>query len=501
MTENLLLYYLLTGFPLTLGGVIQAVSKEKEKLATASIWIGWLGALGAWFTGIPFRESSTEWGFRVDEVSWIMASLILFVSATVHQFSLSFMAGDRNYRRYFTLLTLVTLNMLMLAIADNIWLFSGFWMGGNLLLVLLMMHKREWRAAKNSALLALATFSFGMLFLIGGMTLLWTMSGSFSLSQIALQRQDFSSYSLGLALMLFIVTAFTQSGGWPFHKWLLSSLNSPTPVSALMHAGLVNGSGLLLVRLAPLFFQEKFALTLLFIASFITLILGGVWKLVQSDIKRMLAASTMTQMGFMMMQCGLGLFPAALAHLCWHGLFKAYQFLRSGSILGEKREVMTSHKRGPLTYLAALFCGVAGAGGFALGAHLSFFSGDTTFGLILFSAIASVQLALAFFKNRSSPLFVGAVSLICFFMGGIYGVTVWGIEKAVESLQLMEPQPLTLWHLLLFAATILIWIAFNLTRSFDLAKLPGGARLYVAILNASQPHPETLTSNRSDYRF
>jgi len=128
----------------------------------------------------------------------------------------------------------------------------------------------------------------------------------------------------------------TQSAIWPFHTWLISSLNSPTPVSAIMHAGLINGGGFLLTRFAGLFVQSTGMLQVIFFLGLLTALIGTLWKLMQHDIKRMLACSTMGQMGFMIAQCGLGLFPAAIAHLCWHGLFKAYLFLSSGSAAHEK---------------------------------------------------------------------------------------------------------------------------------------------------------------------
>ena len=104
-----------------------------------------------------------------------------------------------------------------------------------------------------------------------------------------------------------------------------------------MHAGLINGGGFLLARFAPMLAIQPPILNLIFIAGITTALLGTLWKLMQSDVKRMLACSTMGQMGFMIAQCGLGLFPAAVAHLSWHGLFKAYLFLSTGSAAKEKR--------------------------------------------------------------------------------------------------------------------------------------------------------------------
>ncbi len=213
-----------------------------------------------------------------------------------------------------------------MAVSDHLALYFVSSCLSHALLVRRMEHKSNWKAARASAALAgknylLAAFFMGFAFLLLGFeTGSWTLRG-------ILAYQEAASSTMILPLVLLILAAMAQSAIWPFHRWLLSSLNSPTPVSALMHAGLINGGGFLLIRFAPLFAHHPGLLTLVFCVGLTSAFLGTLWKLLQSDVKRMLACSTMGQMGFMMMQCGLGLFSAALTHLLWHGLFKAYLFL------------------------------------------------------------------------------------------------------------------------------------------------------------------------------
>jgi NAD(P)H-quinone oxidoreductase subunit 5 len=472
-----------------------------SRIASLGIWIGFINALIAWCISLPFSEKNESWGFIANEVSWLMAILILFVSAIVHQFSLRYMAGDRCYRRYFLFLSLITVSTLLMVASDNLVFLITFWSLSNLMLALLMVHKFEWAAAKNSGILTIKTFVLGLVFLIAGTGLLAYESGTLSLRLITENSESLSASIRMIALFFIILAAFTQSGGWPFHGWLVSSLNSPTPVSAFMHAGLVNGGGLLLARFAPVFFHERLLLNILFMLAVITLILGGIWKLLQSNIKLMLAYSTMTQMGFMMMQCALGLFPAALAHLCWHGLFKAFLFLRSGSTIAEHRRTHEERVNTVSTFFLSSFCGVIGAIGFIIGSGLSFTLVDTTAVLILFSWMASTQVSHTLLQKEKSPLFVLTASVFCLATGILYGLTVDLIEVAVAPLQIWQPQVLNSIHIIAITLIFCIWIALNLNSFTDREGSLWWRRFYVRMLNASQPDPKTITSSRNGYKF
>lgn len=506
ITENSTVYYFLMIIltPL-LGLFINLLFFKKlqlgSRIASLGIWIGFINALSAWFIDLPFSEKNESWGFIANEISWLMATLILFVSAIVHHFSLRYMAGDRNYRRYFLFLSLITISTLLMVASDNIIILVFFWSLSNLILVLLMIHKFQWAAAKNSGVLAIKTFLLGIIFLSAGTGLLAYESGTLSLHLIVENSESLPDSTRMIALFFIILAAFTQSGGWPFHGWLISSLNSPTPISAFMHAGLVNGGGLLLVRFAPIFFYETLSLNILFILAVITLILGGIWKLIQSNIKRMLACSTMTQMGFMMMQCGLGLFPAALAHLCWHGLFKAFLFLRSGSTIAEDRCMNKERVHTLPTFFLSSLCGVIGALGFIFGSGLLFTLADTTAVLIFFSWMASTQVAHTLLQKKQSIFFVLTASIFCLVTGVIYGLTVDLIEVAVSPLQIWQPKLLNSIHISAVTFIFCIWIALNLKPFTDLEGSLWWRRFYVGMLNASQPDPRTITSGRNGYKF
>lgn len=436
--------------------------------------------------------------FRADSLSWVMAGLILFVFLNVTAYSSRYLAGDRNRRshQYFTLL--LGACALCMAIADHLLILLVAWVSSNLLLVRLMMHKAQWIAARNSGLLALRTFSVGFILLGAGFWLLAANAGTASISSIV-QTQNTSTTSFA-GLILVAMAAMTQSAAWPFHRWLISSLNSPTPVSALMHAGIVNGGGFLLVRFAPLYAREPVLLHCLFVAGLITAIVGTFWKLIQTDVKRMLACSTMGQMGFMLMQCGLGLFAPAVSHLCWHGLFKAYLFLNAGSVVHEKRSLPPSQTQSVLRLMLSGLAGTFGALMFALTSGTNIGIADTSCLMIMLAFMAAAQLSLGLLSTRLSLSRLTLALLAGTGAGALYGISIRIIETTLTSLHAMQPQPMDALYFLGIALIFLAWLSMILNPPDRTRSSAAWKRIYMAGLNASQPHSNTVTATRTAYK-
>lgn len=437
--------------------------------------------------------------FHFDVLSWVMMGLVAFVGLCVSSFSSRYLKGDRAYSRFFILLGLMIACVLVMVCANHVALFLAAWAMSNALLVALMIYKPGWKAAYNSGWLAAKAFALGFVSLASGVAILAFQSG-----QNTLQGMIYAHYDpvvLSIALGLIFIGAMSQSAIWPFHKWLISSLNSPTPVSAIMHAGLVNGGGFLLARFAPLYFVLPDFLTIIFIFGIVTAVLGTLWKLMQSDIKRMLACSTMGQMGFMIAQCGMGLFPAAVAHLCWHGLFKAYLFLASGSAAQEKR-LDLHYPPSMKAFASALLCGLMGGWAFSALSEKSLFAGDTTLVLIVLVVITSTQFSLPMIRNGGFGSFVSAlVSTVLF--GALYGVSVHAMEGLLKPLGISQPQELSGVYYMGLGVLVLSWLGLLFGR------VPKEAQacpewilsIYVRMLNASQPHPTTVTAQRSHYKI
>lgn len=438
--------------------------------------------------------------FRFDSLAMVMTLLVAFISLSVASFASRYMQGDRNYTRFFSLLILMTLSLMLMVSSDHIFLLLMAWGMANLFLVILMVHKKNWKAAYASGTLSAKNFMLGFVCVGLAFLLTYYATGLTSVSQINSISTDTSI--ILLAKVFLLLGMMTQSAIWPFQGWLISSLNSPTPVSAMMHAGLVNGGGFLLVRFAPLYFNDDFLLTVIFLIGLLTALIGSLWKLMQPDVKRMLACSTMGQMGFMLAQCGLGLFPEAVAHLCWHGLFKAYLFLASGSAAQEKR-LDLGRPPTKLSFCLSLICGFFGSYSFAFMSNEQWFSGDTRLFLVMIAFMAGAQLSLQIIgKSPSNRLPIALLFTIV--MGGLYGSSVYLITSILAPLNLLYPQELGIIHFFALTLLVLAWLSVLFGQNFfaRTADIPPWAlRFYVKALNASQPNRATVTSHHNHYKY
>ncbi|HAT1923017.1 TPA: oxidoreductase [Legionella pneumophila] len=439
--------------------------------------------------------------FHASTLSLLLTTLILFISFIIHRFSLRYMHGDKCYRRYFFKLSAITLTTVVMALADNLLLFWLAWSASNLLLINLMIHKSQWKAAYNSGILTLKTLLPGSLLLITAFWILFTLNNTLSIETITSAVSNKSSPAIAVALGFIILTAMTQSAIWPFHRWLMSSLNSPTPVSALMHAGLVNGGGFLIVKFAPLFVTQANLLTILFIFGALTALLGTLWKLLQWNIKSMLASSTMAQMGFMMMQCGLGLFPAAIAHLCWHGLFKSYLFLNSGSALQQKKYQNKSHPEKLTTLLISFVGGLAGMYGFAFITGKPILSLQASTFLLSFAFITGTQLTLGLIAGEKRFKKVMLTLALVFSIGIFYGGSIHLIESLLPNLTGLPQYQLTSLQGLTLIVFFFLWIVFSLGLFKKIRETRLWDWFYMYMFNASTPHPKTITANRHTYYY
>ncbi|MCX7091753.1 MAG: proton-conducting transporter membrane subunit [Legionellales bacterium] len=503
MTNSLMTYLslLLTISPiigLTLNVLFNSNPKMGSQLAATAVGMGLI--LSIILLGHCYADNTTVYffGLKVDSLGFLMTTLIFFVSTIVHQFSIRYMAGDRNYKSYFYKLSLMTSSAAIMALADQLPLFFAAWCVSNYLLISLMIHKENWEAAAYSGKLTFKTLFGGAVIFLTAIIVMYFEAGSLSIS--AITQQTIHSQALLVALFLCIITAMTQSALWPFHRWLTSSLNSPTPVSAIMHAGLVNGGGFLLVRFAPMLVEHTMLLNFIFCIGVISAILGTLWKLVQSDVKRMLACSTMGQMGFMMIQCGLGLFPAAIAHLIWHGLFKAFLFLSAGSAVQSKKADSQSRSSSLSAFVISCLYGLLGAYCFAWFSHKSFFSMNTTAFLIGFAFIASTQAAHSLLNKNVTVFKHGLAMTAAVLSGAIYGCSIHLIETAIPSIS-MAHHTMNILHLSAFIGFIVVWLLLNLECLTFIQKTSFWKRSYIALLNGSQPHPKTITSIRQTYQY
>ena len=287
-----------------------------------------------------------NWGILLaDPLSTLMGLLIAGISLIVRIYSVRYMVEDEGYSRFFMLLDLMTVTLLvMVAAGDLLTLIVAWHLVGVLLYFLLGFDNRS-HTAYRYAFWTLITYRIGDIALVLAAGLLYHAYGTWSLAEIFAQvtenpgvHEYFGCKLESIVGVLLAVAAFARSAQFFLHTWLPYTMDGPTPVSALMHAGIVNAGGFLINRFAPIFIQTDAVLHWLFIVGLVTAIIGSVLMLTQNDIKKALGYSTMGQMGFMIMECGVGAFSLAIYHLIAHGLFKGTLFLGAGAVINEARK-------------------------------------------------------------------------------------------------------------------------------------------------------------------
>ena len=280
-----------------------------------------------------------------DPLSALLAAIILGISLIVHLYSIRYMAEEAGYGQFFVLLDLMTSALLFMVIAgDLITLVIAWYLVGVLLYFLLGQDTRS-QTAYRFAFWTLITYRIGDIPLILAAALLYNAYDTWSLTTIfaGIMANPDAHQVMGLPLTdvvaaLIGLAAFARSAQFLLHTWLPYTMDGPTPVSALMHAGIVNAGGFLINRFAPVFVHSGDVLNWIFIVGLITAVFGSLLMLTQNDIKKALGYSTMGQMGFMIMECGIGAFSLAIYHLFAHGVFKGTMFLSAGSVINNARQ-------------------------------------------------------------------------------------------------------------------------------------------------------------------
>jgi len=305
-------------------------------------------ALGLALTGTPpeaFAIGSSWGSLLFDPLGTLMAVVISGISLIVHLYSRRYMAGEQGYVRFFMLLDLMTASLLLMVSAGDLVTLLVAWHLIGVLLYFLLGQDMTSRTAHRYASWTFLTYRFGDLPLVLAAVLLYQSFDTWSLPELfdALGKAPDTQTLLGLPLAetvaaLIALSAFARSAQFLLHTWLPYTMSGPTPVSALMHAGVVNAGGFLINRFAPLFVHTDGVLHWLFIVGLVTAVIGSVLMLAQNDIKKALGYSTMGQMGFMVMECGVGAFSLAVFHLIAHGLFKGTLFLGAGGVIHQARQ-------------------------------------------------------------------------------------------------------------------------------------------------------------------
>ena len=294
------------------------------------------------YTWMQLGELSLDVGFLVDPLTAMMMVVVTFVSLMVHIYTIGYMAEDEGYARFFSYISLFTFSMLMLVMSNNfLQLFFG-WEAVGLVSYLLIgfWYKRPTAIFANmKAFLVNRVGDFGFILGIG---LLLAYSGSMSYDGVFAQKEVLVQQVLPgtdwnlltVACICLFIGAMGKSAQFPLHVWLPDSMEGPTPISALIHAATMVTAGIFMVsRMSPLFELTDTALSFVLIIGSITALFMGFLGIVQNDIKRVVAYSTLSQLGYMTVSLGVSAYPVAVFHLMTHAFFKALLFLGAGSVI------------------------------------------------------------------------------------------------------------------------------------------------------------------------
>src|SRR5467141_1765142 len=331
------------------------------------------------YTWLTSGNIAFEIGFLIDRLSATMMLVVTFVSLMVHIYTIGYMADDPGYQRFFSYISLFTFSMLMLVMANNfLQLFFG-WEAVGLVSYLLIGFWYTRESAIYAALKAFLVNRVGDFGFLLGIALIFAHFGTLDYAAVFGQAASVSA-NITLICILLFVGAMGKSAQFPLHVWLPDSMEGPTPISALIHAATMVTAGIFMVaRMSPLYEQSQTARSVVLILGAITALSMALVALTQYDIKRVIAYSTLSQLGYMTAALGASAYSAAIFHLMTHAFFKALLFLAAGSVIIALHHEQDMRRMGglksymPWTYWTLLIGAISSAGipGFA-----GFFSKD-----------------------------------------------------------------------------------------------------------------------------
>ena len=360
-----------TSHTATILGVLIAFILSVQTLLAVMDGATFNGTIYNWMT---IGTLKMEVGFQIDSLSAMMMCVVTFVSLMVHIYTIGYMKDDEGYNRFFAYISLFTFSMLMLVMANNfLQLFFGWEAVGlvSYLLIGFWYTKPTAVVANMKAFLVNRVGDFGFILGIG---LLLAYAGSMDYAEVFAKKEQLATLTLPgtdwmlltVACICLFIGAMGKSAQFPLHVWLPDSMEGPTPISALIHAATMVTAGIFMVaRMSPLFELSDTALSFILIIGSITALFMGFLGIIQNDIKRVVAYSTLSQLGYMTVALGASAYSVAVFHLMTHAFFKALLFLAAGSVIigmhhdQDIRNMGGLRKYMPITWITSLLGSLA----------------------------------------------------------------------------------------------------------------------------------------------
>lgn len=385
------------------------------------------------FDWIAVGALNVSAGFVIDHISAIMVLVVTGVGTLIHLFSVGYMSHDPRPSKYFAYLNLFLFNMLLLILGDNLLLMFVGWEGVGLCSYLLIGFWFTDAEKASAGMKAFVTNRIGDAGFLLGMFSLFFMFGTLNFQELIAHVPSLAEVGwtgpITLACLFLFIGATGKSAQIPLYVWLPDAMAGPTPVSALIHAATMVTAGVyMIVRLNPLFLAAPNALHVVAVVGAATAFFAATIGLTQWDIKKVLAYSTVSQLGYMFLACGVGAFGAAMFHLMTHAFFKALMFLGSGSVIHAMHEEQDIRKMGglkkylPITHFTFMMGWLAIIG---MPPFSGFFSKDE----ILWQAFASPL-------GHKGLWIVGVFGAMCtaFYMTRLMALTFWGKSRVAKDI-------------------------------------------------------------------
>ena len=432
------------------------------KALTCNFQITWFEA------GIPGADTSgfdrieIAWGITIDPLTVSMLGLATFVALMVQIYSLGYMHGDPRMDWYYAFHALFIASMLTLVLADNFLLLYVAWELVGLCSYLLIGFWHERPEPREAAKKAFIVTRIGDVGLLVGILLLWSHVGSFSMSETfaAVAGGELSDGVVTASALLLFLGAMGKSAQFPFHVWLPDAMEGPTPVSALIHAATMVAAGVYLVaRAFPIFSASDTAMLVVATVGLITALGAATIALVATDLKRILAYSTISHLGLMMLSLGAAGYTAAIFHLLAHGFAKALLFLGAGSVMHSTEE-LDVRKMGGLRKVMPVTAILFSIGALSLG------------GIPILAGFWSKDEILIAVNNHLNPVFI-VLTLLTAFLSALYMARAMFIVfygRFAEQFEHVHDAPLTMsitMGLLAVFAVLFGLVALNWPGAFD----------------------------------
>lgn len=439
---------------------------------------------------LSFSRNQLSLVLQYDDLTWVMLCLIGFVSLFIQSYSTRYLLSDNTQARFIGQISLLTTAVMLLVMSGNLFTaFVGWQLVGFCLYLLLNHYHYDPRANKAAKKKFIINRIGDVCFLLAVLfAYTYYDSSHFEVlfaNHVHLIPVDSWFTPKTMILLLIFIAVMTKSAQFPFHIWLPDTMETPTPVSALMHAGVINSGGFLLARLSPWLVQQPLILDLIFIIGLLSMLLGGFFMLTQTDVKKQLAYSTMGQMGYMVMQCGLGCFAAAVFHLIAHGFFKATLFLQAGyditsTHLTTKVSPVKAHPGIRLVVTLIVTALILG-----MGLLWQQWLGETTVNFIiwLFLAFTLAQLIWQTLA-QATPWRVMAITIFLFailFLAYLWAFNV--LSGRIHHVAFENARPQATWQMVLVGLAILVNVAFYYIPATRLLDHVGYKKLYLLSLN------------------